>query len=149
MMKKFAIIFAALFLTLPTFAQSGADGLLKLLDSGKRFSVTFTCRVKGDIPLELSGTVLAQGECFHMAANGVESYCDGKTVIMLDANAREAYVESAKGLRSYLLANIGAIENLELKDVAISDPSDDLAPFKYELSRLDSSWVITDLSQGL
>lgn len=148
-MKKFAIILATILLALPAYSQNGADVLLKLLESGKRVSLAFSCRVKGDIPLDLSGTVLAQGECFHMAANGVESYCDGTTVVMLDTNAREAYVESAKGLRSFLLANLGAIENVELKDVVIGDPSDDLAPFKYELSRLDSSWVITDLSQGL
>lgn len=147
-MKKIAIILASLFLVLPSYAQNGVEGLLKLLESGRRVSLSFNCRVKGEIPLDLSGTVLAQGDCFHLMANGIESFCDGKTVIMLDSNAKEAYVESAKGLRSYLLANFGALENLELKDVVSKDPSDDLTPFKYELSSLDSSWVVTDLSQG-
>lgn len=146
-MKKFAIILAALFLTLPSFAQSGVETLLKLLESGRRVSLAFSCRVKGDIPLDLSGTVVAQGECFRLEANGIESYCDGMNVVMLDRNAKEAYVESAKGLRAYLLANFGSLENLELRDVVSAEPSEDLTIFKYELSGLDSSWVVTDLRQ--
>lgn len=145
-MKRFLSVISLFFFAISLCAQTDVDKLVILLEEG-RVSLNFECRLKGDVPLDLSGSVVAQGDCFHMQANGVESFCDGRTVVMLDREKKEAYVDSASGIRDFLIANYGMVADLKMSNVSKTEASGDFSPFVFDLSALDNSWVVTDLRE--
>lgn len=144
-MRRFLSILILALSALVARASSDLDALLRLLEH-RKVSFAFTCVLKTDVPVNYEGTVLAQGACFVMKANGVESYCDGNSVALVDRKTKEVYVEDATGLEEFLKANFASVTDLVLKDVQTSDVADeDISTFRFDLSKLDSTWIVTDL----
>lgn len=60
------------------------------------------------------GTVMIQGNSYHMKGNGVEIYCDGASTWLIDETAYEVIIESAASPDAGFLANpIMLLMNLE------------------------------------
>lgn len=60
------------------------------------------------------GTVLVQGNAYHMKGNGLEIYCDGNSTWMIDEPAREVMIEAADSKDAGYLANpVILLMNLE------------------------------------
>ena len=50
--------------------------------------------VTGVSDINGKGTVAFQENAYHMSGNGMEIYCDGKDVWLMDPNAKEVYIEA-------------------------------------------------------
>ena len=113
-----------------------------------RIRAEFSCNCDtGGAPLSYKGVITAQRSCFHSDINGVEAFCDGKKLILLDRENREAYIENAAGLEEYLKANASRISSLRFSELRYSDISEDLSEFSFDLSALGADWVVTDLRE--
>lgn len=145
-MKKFVIMFAALVSGLAAYAQVELADVVGRLDSN-RIDAEFSCRIAGDIPLDCKGKALAQGRNFVVRANGMEAYCDGERLVLVDPKAKEVYIESATGLEDYLKSNMGSVTELRFYELHFLERSEDLSAFRFDTSALDSSWIVTDLRQ--
>lgn len=91
-----------------------------------------------------SGTITVQIPCFKASGNGIDVYSDGVTRWTVDPESKEVYIEDAEGPDDYLKYLLD-IEDLKLSDLVSSPISDDLSMFIFDVSKLDGSWVVTDL----
>ena len=114
------------------------------LSDGQRVSLSYSCTVEGPAPMQLSGRLLLQGNRYRAEGNGVEIRCDGSTRWTVDREEKEVYIESSGGIREVLQYK-ESLGTLALSDLQYLPGSDDLSPFVFDISALDSSWVITDL----
>ena len=136
-----------MFLSSVLWAQVGLDEVTGRLDSN-RIKAEFSCVFNSQgTPMTCKGTVLAQGRCFHSDINGIEAYCDGGKLVLLDRESKEAYIEDASGLEDYLKSNVRNISGLQFSELRFMDLSDDMSAFTVDLSSLGKDWVITDLRQ--
>ena len=146
-MKRLFTIIATILLSSTLLAQVSLDEVTGRLDSN-RIQAGFSCTfISQGTPMICKGTVLAQGRCFHSDINGIESYCDGQKIVLLDRKSKEAYIEDASGLKEYLESNVGNISGLEFSELRFLDISDDMSAFCVDLSSFGKDWVITDLRQ--
>ena len=74
----------------------------------------------------------------------MEIYCDGATRWTVDPQSREVYIETSGGLEE-LLPYRDSLTELKLSEVKYQPLSEDLSVFVFDVSALDSSWVVTDL----
>lgn len=114
------------------------------LAEGQRVSLGYNCTVDGYAPVELSGSLLLQGNCYRAEGNGVEIYCDGGTRWTVDREEKEVYIESSDGIREVVQYK-ESLKTLVLSDLKYLPGSEDLSPFTFDTVSLDSSWVVTDL----
>lgn len=91
-----------------------------------------------------SGTITVQIPCFKASGNGIDVYSDGVSRWTVDPESKEVYIENAEGPDDYLKYLVD-IEDLKLSDLVSSPISDDIAMFVFDVSKLDDSWVVTDL----
>ena len=68
------------------------------------------------------GTVEFQDNAYHLSGNGIEVYCDGKDVWLIDPAAKEVYIEPvSEGMDAYIqnpaLLFTGLKENFEVVNV--------------------------------
>lgn len=127
-------------------------------------AVTSGIRSFGDGRIEL------QGNSYHMNGNGIEIFCDGKTTWMLDAEAKEVFIESADSPSAGYLANpVLLLMNLEENSVSYEVDGNRIGISLPDGTRLDvtvkdmkqletrkpeafrppvefgSDWIVTDL----
>lgn len=145
-------ISAILILFLSFSLTSGAQNaeLIKVLNELKtrRVSADYSCSIDLEgTTMHFKGKVTAQGECFHLIGNGTEIWCDGKSLLITDPAAKEAYIEPATTLARYIEAHRDSVRELEISKVSYSPASDDLREFIFPLEKLEKDWIITDLSK--
>ncbi len=148
-MKRSApILLLCIFLPMLCVAQSLPEKqmaqIARRLSDGQRVSLSYSCTVDGPAPMQLSGRLLLQGECYRAEGNGLEICCNGSTRWTVDREDKEVYIESSGGIREVLQYK-ESLKTLALNDLQYLPGSDDLSPFSFDVSALDSSWVITDL----
>lgn len=98
MMNRY-IAFIALFLYCAAGLSAQEDRLLErlyvnLTDNCVEMDYSYTVQMSG-VRLNGNGTLLLQGEAWHMTGNGVEMWCDGETVWTVDKASKEVVIESA------------------------------------------------------
>ena len=168
MMKRLFTLLLALAAVLPAAAQSGAESLRALIDSN-RVSFNYTLSAKDKPAISTSGTVLLDGECYHMSTRGADIWCDGVTKWTVDSEAKEVYIEDSDS-REFLThptRYLDKVENLKVTDKSVTgvynEPSQGAAVafkltsiksaplsgssagFGFDVSALGPEWVITDL----
>lgn len=144
-MKRLTSILASCFIGPLVWAQVSLDEVVSRKNDN-RIKAEFSCRyTASEASLSYKGTVLAQGICFKADINGVETYCDGKYLFILDRENKEAYIQDATGLEDYLKANVTKVSELRFSELRFLDLSDDLSAFTFDTSKLGKDWVITDL----
>lgn len=144
-MKRILTSLFLVVLSATMFAQNSLTDIAGRLDRF-RIKAEFSCEVTTDgAPLACKGTALAQDDSFIVKANGIEAYCDGKTLTIVDPAEKEVYIQDAEGLEDYLKANIGSVSKLKFSELRYLDKSDDNTPFIFETKKLDKNWTVTDL----
>ncbi len=151
MRRTSLILLLALCLPLCGRTQDFPEGQIReiaqKLSSGQRVSLHYSCTVDGyAAAVELSGTLLLQGNCYRTEGNGTEIYCDGSTRWTVDRAGKEVYVEKSGGI-SEVMQYRDSISRLVISEVKYLPPSDNPDGFSFDVSALDSSWVITDLRE--
>lgn len=68
------------------------------------------------------GTVEFQGNAYHLSGNGIEAYCDGKDVWLIDPVAKEVYIEPVSDGKDAYMQNpallfTGLKDNFEVSSV--------------------------------
>ena len=141
-MKKILIFAIALCLAAAAMAQNATIDELRKLVETNRVTADYSFLMQEKI--SCSGTITVQQPCFKVVGNGLEIYCDGKSRWTVDREAKEVYIEYSESPEEYM-AYLPDVSDLKVTVVKTSPLSDDLKPFSFDVSRLDSSWVITDL----
>ena len=111
-----------------------------------RVSLKFSCTVEDGVSIELSGSLIAQGNCFILKGNGLEIYSDGITRWTVDPKEKEVYLEEGNELSEILLYR-DKVRNLNIKDIKYEQPGEDLSVFRFYCSHLTDDWIVTDLRQ--
>lgn len=145
MKRILAIAFAAL-MGCAAWAQSQQlNDIVKWVDS-YRIKAEFSCKVATDgAPIDCKGTALCQDDKFALKAAGLEIYCDGKQLVVLDPEEKEAYIQDASGLMDTLKDSMGAVSDLQVQELRFLDKSEDYAPFKFDTKKLGKEWTVTDM----
>ena len=142
-MKKWILILVAL-LPLTAAAQRYTLDTVAAHLRTDRISLQYACTIAQPAPVQLSGDLLIQGDCYRAKGNGMEIYCNGTTRWTVDPESKEVYIETAGGIEE-LVPWQDNLEDLSLTDVRYLPLSDDLSPFTFDPAALDDSWVVTDL----
>lgn len=142
-MKKWILILVAL-LPLTAAAQRYTLDTVAAHLRTDRISLRYDCTIAQPAPVQLSGELLIQGDCYLAKGNGMEIYCNGTTRWTVDPESKEVYIETAGGIEE-LVPWQDNLEDLSLTDVRYLPLSDDLSPFAFDTAALDDSWVVTDL----
>ena len=138
-MKKSVILCILAFLCLSAGAQD-IDAIRRKLDVSRvRVNYSFVMQ-----KVHCNGTITVQIPCFKASGNGIDVYSDGVTRWTVDPESKEVYIENAEGPDDYAKYLLD-IEDLKLSDLVSTPISDDLSMFVFDVSKLDSSWVVTDL----
>lgn len=145
-MKRLTLLLLFLLAGLSATAQVDLADVVKRLDRN-RIKASFTCTVQNDVAVEYKGSAIAEGKMFAVKVNGMEAYCDGEKVVIIDPEAKEAYIEKASDLESYLKENMGNLSDLHFSELRFMDKSPDCSEFCFDTGKLDRSWVVTDLRQ--
>ena len=95
-----------------------------LSDSCLELTYSYTTRVSG-LDNKGNGTLRSQGLMWDMKGNGVEMYCDAKTVWVVDPSMKEVVIEPAAGEDSAQWLSNPAVIFARLKD--LFDVSESLA----------------------
>lgn len=155
--------------TFPAAAQHNIANVLALIRGKDAVSCSYTFKMHGDMPLEGEGIAVLHGHKYYAEGNGVINYCDGTTLWTVDPAAREVYIENAGGnnivsnIEKYITAVrdfkydgsslscsiIKPDKKLHLdfsaSDIRIIPAEEDGTGYSFDVSTLDSSWVVTDL----
>lgn len=155
-MKKLADILTAAVLFLLFSAGAGEaraaepdrslDEIKAVLEKipGHRAEADYSFKLmQGGTAVNCAGHAVVQDNMFHISGNGMEIYCNGKTIIYLDPEKKEAYIEDAIRLEEYIKGNIASIREFKTSLFRIHDISGDCSEF--EAPKFDGSWVVTDL----
>jgi len=111
---------------------------------GHRVEADYSFKLmQGKTAICCSGHAIIQENLFRISGNGMEIFCNGKTITYLDPERKEAYIEDAVKLDEYVKANITSIRELTTGRVAVSAISDNHSEF--DAPALDGDWVVTDL----
>ncbi len=124
--------------------------------------VDYTVKISDTADLRGNALISYQGTAYMMKGNGVESYCDGKSIWLLDMEAREVYIEPVTPeTEKYMLdlaAELSVLEDkseaeflspegqkvqIRVKSIKKTDGKD-ISSFRPNMD-FDSSWVVTDL----
>lgn len=144
-MKRILTSLFLVVLSATMFAQNSLTDIAGRLDKF-RIKAEFSCEIAtDDVPVACKGTALAQDNSFVVKANGIEAYCDGKTLTIVDPAEKEAYIQDAEGLEDYLKANVGSVSKLKFSELRYLDKSKDQTPFVFNTKTLDKDWTVTDL----
>ena len=142
-MKKWILVLVTL-LPLTAAAQRYTLDTVAAHLRTDRISLQYACTIAQPAPVQLSGDLLTQGDCYRAKGNGMEIYCNGATRWTVDPESKEVYIEAAGGIEE-LVPWQDNLEDLSLTDVRYLPLSDDLSPFTFDTTALDTSWVVTDL----
>ena len=144
MKNRILLPFLFLLLALPVAGQDMQLERLAARLQQECVSLHYEFTLSQGVPVQMSGTLLAQDNCYRAKGNGVEIYCDGSTRWTVDPESREVYVEEAGSLDE-LRDWADWMQDLQLTDVQFRPKTEDLTLFRFDTAALDSSWVVTDL----
>lgn len=98
------LIMVLMFSSEPLFSQD-KKGLDCLADHASRQSISLSCdcvSMISDIEISYHAEILVQGNCYHMKGNGLEIYCDGSSLWVMDHEIKEAVIERvSEGNQAY------------------------------------------------
>jgi len=93
-MLKRSLLAIMILISCCAYAQQDVVSKFKEKSSGRMMELTYTYKVNGNVPMNGSGELKLQGDCFIMKGDGLEIYCDGKTRWTVDTGAEECYIET-------------------------------------------------------
>lgn len=92
---RLVILTALSFVTMQSFAQTPINSLRQMFSTGAvSVELEYDLNVPGTLVAGKS-TVLLQGQMYHVHADGLDVYNDGKTMWTVDDSAREVIIESS------------------------------------------------------
>lgn len=132
-------------LCLCTASAQTTETIDRILEKSKteRVTLNYTCSISELSPLTIRGKLIIQGDCYFAEGYGMRIYCNGSTRWTIDTDSKEVYIENAGGVEE-VLGYRDSVSNLKISDVKYS-PQSSSSVFDFDISTLDSSWVITDL----
>lgn len=132
-------------LCLCTASAQTAETIDRILEKSKteRVTLNYTCSISELSPVTIRGKLIIQGDCYFAEGYGMRIYCNGSTRWTIDTDSKEVYIENAGGVEE-VLGYRDSVSNLKISDVKYS-PQSSSSVFDFDISTLDSSWVITDL----
>ncbi len=167
--KRQLCLFAALLLCALAGAQDGPLAKVEALLEGSRISFNYSYEVLEGLPVKGSGAAVLQGNSYVLTEGTAGVFCNGTDRWTVDTASKEVYIEAAGG-ENDIFGNVSSIlrkfEGLRFDGKTLSGKatlpdgrrisctatilkrtpeSADGSFFVYDTSRLDSSWVITDL----
>lgn len=110
----------------------------------ERVQLRYSCTVDSGTKLDISGTLVAQGECYRAEGNGLVIISNGELRWTVDPAAKEVYIEHTSGVEEVLSYRDSLVE-LELSDVQYLPQTEDSSEFSFDCSALDGEWIVTDL----
>lgn len=167
-MKRLITFAALLFASLGAFAQGGMDMIAEVWQNSRlSFSYSYETKVS-NVPVKVSGNAVIQDFCYVRKDNGLEIYNDGVTKWTVDSDAKEVYIEKSGGRDEFIgiagsymnsLSDVrfdndsvsgsvlenGVRTDFKASGIRTEPKSDKMDAFRFDTSKLDSSWVVTDL----
>lgn len=92
-------------LTMQSFAQTPLESMRRMFSE---YAVTIDCRYETElqnVPVTAEFSLVVQGEKYRLSGNGLEVYCNGKTVWTVDESSCEVVIEPCSGPDRDYLAN--------------------------------------------
>jgi len=148
-MRRILILFVLTLIPLcSSFAQS------------RSMSFDFTYLVDSQPPVKGSGNALICDDNFHVILDGVDYWCDGQTMWIVDKSSKEIYIQEPEDFSVYLKTAIlsysgdvvkGAEIKLEDGNKAIlqisnySVPDSGKISFRVDVSKFSTDYIVTDL----
>ena len=134
-------------------AQSPLDGkvkeqvqtILQRLQT-ERVSLKYKMVLDSDPAIHLEGSLTLEGNCYLAVGNGLEIYSDGSTRWTVDPAEKEVYIERSTGVKE-AFAYSDSVKELKISEVQYSSAKGEMKSFRFDTSKLDSSWVVTDLRE--
>ena len=132
-------------------AQSPLDGkvkeqvqtILQRLQT-ERVSLKYKMVLDSDPAIHLEGSLILEGNCYLALGNGLEIYSDGTSRWTVDPQEKEVYIEDSTGVNE-AFAYSDSVKELKISEVKYSPAKGEDSSFRFDTSKLDSSWVVTDL----
>ncbi len=126
------------------------------------FDVDYSMEVTESAKLSGNAVVTIQDNAYRMSGNGIEAYCDGSSIWMLDNEAKEVYIESVGSASESYLSNPAQVlkelskeqegtytlddgrkVHIKVNSIKKSDRKD-VSSFRPTVE-FNSDWVVTDL----
>jgi len=146
-MKRIITLIVAVLSCIVALAQTKPDEVVRLISAGKQVTLQYSLTVESGAPVQYNGVATIQEGAFLVKGNGLEIYCDGESLIVVDPKAKEIYVEKACSIQDYISSNIGKIKDPKISVTSTKEKAVDISAFKYDIKAKDSSWIITDIRQ--
>lgn len=90
-----------------------------------------------------SGNLVAQGQMWKLSGNGIEMFCDGKAVWIIDPTLKEVVIEPVSDPQNSFMTN-PAMVFLRLHEdfvLNVSNPSDDGKSTVFYMKPKDEAWM--------
>ncbi len=152
------------------WGQGAIKDIIAVIRGKDVVSCSYSYTMRGGMPLKDSGTAELQGHMYHTTTSGgLETYSDGTTCWVVDPKAREVVItEAGESMVSHLDEYIGYVHisrfdgknlsctivrpdrdvdlDFSASGITLTAPSpSDVSRFVFDVSALDSSWIVTDL----
>ncbi len=169
-MRKSFIIAACLLLGTAAWGQNAVKDIVAIIRGQDVVSCSYSYNMRGSMPLKVSGTAEIQGQKYHTTADGgLETYSDGTTCWVVDRKAKEVLISLAgesmvshideyipyvhvsrfdgKNLSCTIVRKDQDVDlDFSASGITLTEPSSsDDSRFVFDVTALDSSWIVTDL----
>lgn len=168
-MKRPLLTAVCAVLSISAWGQSAIiSDVIAILGEGRTVSCSYSYSLRGDFPMKGSGTAVLCGDMFHLKENGTDNYSDGVTTWTVDNASREVVVSSSgpsilERIKSYAgqvrdfrfdgsTLHCSAVSESEGLDfdfqasgIKVEETTPSADAFRFDVSSLDKSWIITDL----
>lgn len=169
-MRKSFIIAVCMLLGTAAWGQSAIKDIVAIIRGEDVVSCSYSYTMRGSMPLKLSGTAEMKGHMYHTTADGgLETFSDGTTCWVVDRKAKEVLISPAgesmvsrideyipyvhishfdgKSLSCTIVRKDQDIDiDFSASGITLAEPSSsDDSRFVFDVSTLDSSWLVTDL----
>lgn len=131
--------------TLDTGVRKQVETILRRLET-ERVSLKYKIVLDSEPAVHLEGSLTLEGNCYLAVGNGLEIYSDGSTRWTVDPEEKEVYIESSTGVKE-AFAYSDSVKELKISEVQYSSAKGEVKSFRFDTSKLDSSWVVTDLRE--
>ena len=131
--------------TLDTGVRKQVETILRRLET-ERVSLKYKIVLDSEPPIHLEGSLTLEGNCYLAVGNGLEIYSDGSTRWTVDPAEKEVYIERSTGVKE-AFAYSDSVKELKISEVQYSSAKGEVKSFRFDTSKLDSSWVVTDLRE--
>ena len=110
----------------------------------ERVSLKYKMVLDSDPAIHLEGSLVLEGNCYLALGNGLEIYSDGTSRWTVDPQEKEVYIEDSTGVNE-AFAYSDSVKELKISEVKYSPAKGEDRSFRFDTTKLDSSWVVTDL----